>query len=110
MGRRVCETHADEGPEECEGPLAPRVGGVDVKPPIAEANLDSGIVRTLIGGTDRDESLILWQRPRERLGNSGLEVERGDVDAGAEHSEDIVGRSGLKVNCRDGTADRRAKR
>ena len=29
MGRRVSETHTDEGPEEPEGLLAPRVGAVD---------------------------------------------------------------------------------
>ena len=59
LGRsRVCETYADEGAEEQEGPLALCVGGVDVEPPIPEANPDGGVVRTLLGGTDRDESMV----------------------------------------------------
>ena len=59
MGRRVCETHADEGPQQPEGPLAPRVGGVDIEPPIAEANSYGGVLRTLPGGMDRHESHLL---------------------------------------------------
>ena len=59
MGRRVCETHTDEGPQEPEGPLAPRVGGIDVESPIAEANPDGGVLRALPGGMDRHESPLL---------------------------------------------------
>ena len=82
---RVCETHANEGPEEQEGPLAQRVSGVDVEPPIAEANPNGGVVRTLLGGTDRDESTFLRHRPRDRHDDSGLEVRLGDLDVNPEN-------------------------
>ena len=108
--RRVCETHADESPDESEGSLAPRVGGIDVEPPIAEANPDGGVVRLLLGGTDHDDSPFLWHRQRDGLDDSGLEVMRRDLDGGPEYLEYLPGRSRLQVYRRDGTANRHANR
>ena len=107
---RVCETHADEGTQEAEGPLALRVGGVDVEPVIAEANLDSGVIRTLVGGTDFHKLSFLWQRRHEWLDDAGLEVGRGDLDAVSENTQDLPGRARFYMNRRGGTADRLVQR
>jgi hypothetical protein len=46
-GSRVCEAHTDEGSKERECLFAMRVGGIDVEPPVAEANPDGIAILTL---------------------------------------------------------------
>ena len=88
---RVYEARTDERPEEREGSLAPGVGGVDVEPSIAEANLDGGVVGTVLGGADHNESPFLGRFPCDGLDDAGHEVGRGDLDAGREPLQNIVG-------------------
>jgi hypothetical protein len=51
-------------------------------------------------------SPLLWNCRRDWLDDAGLQVGRGDLDAGAENTEYIVGRPRLYVNRRVGTANR----
>ena len=70
----ILETQTEKDAEKLEGLLASCVGGIDIKPPVTEANADGSIFRTLLGGTDLDWSPFPGHRPPGRLHNSGFEV------------------------------------